>query len=136
MLKIVHKPRFDMDVAINTKQVQGTLGTTFVAYRTSELAAEERRAKAANENVDLAVLRMVVASFEDTPLPDGTLLRYEGPDSVNRLVDWPGVAPAMLAHFYDGLWSQTLGNSEPLPAGTGPATAAAAPTSVPSGPTP
>lgn len=136
MLKIIDKPEFTEDVAIHTLQVQGTLKTTFVAYKTSELAAEERRAKAAGENTDLAVLRMVVKHFETVPLGQGRELAYTSPDSVNDLVDWPGVAPAMLAHFYDGLWRQRLGNSAPLPAGSGQTQAAAAQTSMPSAPTP
>lgn len=116
MLRIVEKPRFSAQVAVDTPQVQGEFRVDYVGLPQNELRSLEVRAK--TEAPELGVLPWVVTGFEPVQLPDGTVVQFEGAQSLQQLTNWPGIVPSMIARYYERLWESALGNSERLPVGS------------------
>ena len=108
-LKILYRPSFSSTVAINTAHLQGSLSVTFLALPNSELREIESVAAAAGKSTQQAVLHTVVKGHETIDMY-GTPLEFTGPESLDKLLDVPGVGNAMLARYYAALWEQVQGN--------------------------
>lgn len=106
---IIDKPEFELTVTLATRQVKGGLKCRFVAHPQSMLDAMQKAAVAAGKGPG-SMLRDVLAWFEPVPLPGGMLLEYDGPDSVDRLIDFHGVGPQMLNQYFTALWEEASGN--------------------------
>lgn len=115
-LKIVSRPQYTTTVEVRTHHLQGELPVTFVALAQSEIKAIEDRARAEKADVQKAVLAEVLAHHEPFEV-DGERVPF-GPGSLDRLLDYPGIGPAMLVRYYASLWEETQGNSEPPPSGS------------------
>lgn len=115
-LKIVSKPKYTTKVDVRTLHLQGSLEVTFIALAQSEIQALEKRAALGELNVQKVVLREVVHSHEAVEI-NGELVPHST-TSLDRLLDYPGIGPAMLRRYYASLWEETQGNSESPPSGS------------------
>lgn len=105
---IIDKPEFEVTVTLATRQVKGDLKCRFVAYPQSDLTAMQ--AQAVGDGLGPGgVLRQVLVWFESVQLPGG-LLDFDGPASVDKLIDFHGVGPALLNAYYKALWEEASGN--------------------------
>ncbi len=108
MLKVIANPTFTNSVVVNTKALQGSFNVVFIAKPSSEC---KRLEAAAIERGDgpQGLLFDVVQSHEEVEV-FGEALRTAGADSIRRLLDIPGVGPAMLKAYYNGMWEEASGN--------------------------
>lgn len=105
MLRIDAEPTFTTTVKVNTKAIQGEFDVEFLALPTDELEAlDTGEAKAWRK-----VLERVVRSFGPVEVA-GQRIDSVVPGDLQKLIRWPGVGPAMLAAYYNGLWSEAQGN--------------------------
>lgn len=107
-LKIVARPEFDATVTVNLQWLQGDFKARFVARQADELDALQAAAPTPGKGLE-HMLSQVCVGLDEVELPDGAL-RFEGPDSVLRLLAWPGLAPAMSEAYFKGLWEAARGN--------------------------
>lgn len=115
-LKIVSRPKYTTTVEVRTLHLQGSLQVTFIALAQSEIRALEQRAADEGLNVQKVVLDEVVCEHETVEI-NGHLVPYSS-TSLGKLLDYPGVGPAILRRYYASLWEETQGNSEPPPSGS------------------
>lgn len=115
-LKIVSRPKYATTVDVRTLHLQGSLQVTFIALAQSEIRALEQRAVDEGLNVQKVVLAEVVKDHEAVEI-NGQQVPF-GPASLDKLLDYPGIGPAILRRYYASLWEETQGNSEPPPSGS------------------
>lgn len=107
-LKIVARPEFETTVKVNLAWLQGEFSARFVAMPIDALEALQAEAPVPARAED-HVLQQVCLHFDDVELPDGKLA-YTGPESVAKLLAWPGIGPAMSAAYFKALWGAASGN--------------------------
>ena len=105
MLKIQSEPTFTATVKVNTAAIKGEFDVEFLALPTDELEALDTGEPKAWK----AVLGRVVRGFDQVEIAGERIDGVE-PDGLQRLIRWPGVGPAMLTAYYNGLWSEAQGN--------------------------
>lgn len=111
MLTIINRPEFDTTVPVRTAHTRGEFKARFVALPVDELRALELAAQAEGKGLS-GILPTVTVSVSDFALPDGK------PATLDNLLNYPGVGPAMVKAYYDGLWNEQQGNSERPSAGS------------------
>lgn len=105
MLKIESNPKFTATVRVNTAAIKGEFQVTYLAKPTDELdALDNGEPRAWRE-----VLKAVVVDSDPVEI-NGTPVRADTPAGLADLVRWPGVGPAMLAAYWQGLWGEAQGN--------------------------
>lgn len=106
MLKVIDKPVYRTTVTVATLHLKGTVEVEFVALPASQLKLLE--AKGSDE-----VLRAVTAWHEPVEI-GGQPVKHarDGgtPDSLDKLLDVPGLGAAMTRRYYASLWEEAKGN--------------------------
>jgi hypothetical protein len=109
MLKIVSRPEFEQKVVVNTKHLKGEFVARFVALPQSEISAIEAKLIAERKGPQDLVHHVCVG--HDTVDMLGEAVEYSaGGLSLTKLLDYPGIGPAMLKAYYAGLWEEASGN--------------------------
>lgn len=108
-LKIVARPVFETTVVVNMRHLKGDFKARFVALRSSAIKAIETEALKAGQSPDEALLLEACEWFETVELPEGPL-PYVNADSLLKLLDYPGMGPAMTKAYYRGQWEEAQGN--------------------------
>lgn len=107
-LKIVDRPEFEATVVVNTRHLKGDFKARFVALPGSRIKAAEEAAIQAGKGPE-GLLFDVCTWFEPVELPEGPLNHVDG-GSLAKLLDYPGIGPAMVKAYYRALWEETQGN--------------------------
>lgn len=108
MLKIIDKPSFEATVFVNTVHMQGDFKARFVALPGSRIKALEEAAIKAGKGPE-GLLFDVCTWFETVDTPTGPL-PHDGSQSLEKLLDWPGIGPAMVKSYFRALWEEASGN--------------------------
>lgn len=110
MLKIVRHPVFTAPVLLNTLVLKGEFDVSFVALPTSELKALEKDGLEQGLTLQHATLRGVVKGWTALEIDGQPFPFVSIEDSLPKLLDQPGVGPAMLKAYYRALWEEASGN--------------------------
>lgn len=106
MLKVIARPTYRTTVAVTTLHLVGTVEVDFVALPRSQLKLLE--VQGTDE-----VVRAVTTWHEPVEI-HGELVKHArdgGPaDSLDKLLDVPGLAAAMTRRYYTSLWEEATGN--------------------------
>lgn len=107
-LVIQDRPEFEATVVVRTAHLRGEFKARFVALPSSKLDELQAAAVRAGKGPE-GLLYDVCTWFETVQTPRGEIV-HDGPDSLARLMDWPGIGPAMAKTYWRTLWEEASGN--------------------------
>lgn len=108
-LKIVDRPSFVATVMVNLAWLKGSFQARYLALPIDQLQALDKARIEAGKGPE-AILYEVCTGFDDVELPTGPL-NYVDNTSLDKLLNYQGIGPAMVRTFYNALWEETQGNS-------------------------